>query len=69
METERRRGVWPRNDQEEETDGDVTGDQPRQRQALAGFAGSFDLTARHVPGDDGDEPAQAPGAEDRRGRK
>ena len=54
-------------EQEEEPDRDVTGDQPRQRQALAGFAASFDLAARDMPGNDGDEPTEAPGAEDRRG--
>jgi len=54
------------DEQEEETDRDVTGDQARERQALAGFAGSFDLTARDMARDDGNEPAEAPGAKDRR---
>ncbi len=54
------------DEEEEESNRNVTGDQAGQRQALAGFAGSFDLTARDMARNDCNEPAQAPGAEDRR---
>ena len=57
------------NEQKEESDRDITGDQPGQRQALAGFAGSFDLAPGHMSGDDRDDAPQAPGAEDRRCRE